>query len=153
MSGRSTIRLIWRDTTNRTFGFHLRDLSIDSSFYRSHGSDVTIRVDHQTIGVVEDSDYHHEIDITGRAAPAVGDTAEFVIYYHGSMTDEFGPGSWGGVSRSGTVLYAMGVGFQNNYVSATQHWMPCYDHPSDKATFTGSFRIPAGLSVASNGLP
>jgi aminopeptidase N len=46
----------------------------------------------------------------------------------------------------------MGVGFSNNYVSTTQHWMPCYDHPSDKATFTGRFRIPAGMMVASNGL-
>jgi aminopeptidase N len=46
----------------------------------------------------------------------------------------------------------MGVGFLNNYVSTTQHWLPSYDHPSDKATFSGRFKTLNDFITASNGV-
>ncbi len=70
------------------------------------------------------------------------------------MTTEYNTRAtkWGGVQSKSEVLYSMGVGFYNNYVSATQHWLPCYDHPSDKASCKFKFIVPAGKEVASNGL-
>src|SRR5512137_2076538 len=59
---------------------------------------------------------------------------------------------WGGVLSQNGILFAMGVGFFNNYVSATQHWMPCYDHPSDKATFHAIFKVTKGKTVPSIGI-
>ena len=50
-----------------------------------------------------------------------------------------------------SVLYSLGVGFYNNYISTTQHWLACYDHPSDKAKFHCNFTVPKGYFVASNG--
>lgn len=152
MSGLCEIRLVWTEAIDDpVFRFHLRDLEIDSIDYRDDRSATPIRLAHETIGEPSSAEYHHQVFATGRPS-SVGDSATFTIYYHGTMTDEFGPGRWGGVSSSNDVLYAMGVGFSNNYVSTTQHWMPCYDHPSDKATFTGTFRIPGNMRVASNGL-
>jgi aminopeptidase N len=59
---------------------------------------------------------------------------------------------FGGVFSDNGVLYAVGVGFRNNYVGTTQHWLACYDHPSDKATFDFNFITPRNLTVASNGI-
>lgn len=149
MRGVCTITFLWRRVDEPIFRFNLRDLEIDSIRWQSSGSEA-VRVAHETIGRPADAEYHHQL--APPDDPSVGDTVEVTIWYHGTMTDELGPGRWGGVSSSNNVLYAMGVGFSNNYVSATQHWMPCYDHPSDKATFTGRFRIPSDRMVASNGL-
>ena len=151
MSGLCTITLVWQEISDPLFRFNLRDLEIDSIDWSATTGSDPVRVVHETIGTPDDPFYHHQI--SPPTTPSAGDTARVTIWYHGQMTDEFGPGRWGGVSSGSGVLYAMGVGFSNNYVSATQHWMPCYDHPSDKATFTGRFRIPEGMMVASNGLP
>ncbi|MGE3801635.1 MAG: M1 family aminopeptidase [Candidatus Kapaibacterium sp.] len=144
MSGVCTITLLWKPTEFPLFTFHLRDLTIDSAFYEG------TRVSPETVGTPQEAPYRHLI--APPSTPSAGDTATITIYYSGTMTDEFGSGRWGGVSSSNGVLYAMGVGFQNNYVSTTQHWLPCYDHPSDKATFTGRFLVKPGMTVASNGL-
>ena len=144
MSGVCNIQLVWKSATDPVFTFHLRSLSIDSVFYNQ------VPVSYQTIGEESEATYRHTV--TPPTPPSEGDTAIITVHYHGTMTDEYGSGRWGGVSSGNGVLYAMGVGFMNNYVSTTQHWLPCYDHPADKATFTGSFRIPNGMRVASNGL-
>src|SRR5690606_11147420 len=73
------------------------------------------------------------------------------IYYSGKMMSEGGNFNWGGVHYSLGVLYAMGVGFYNEYVSCTRHWMPCFDLPSDKAKYTGTFIVPDSLMAISNG--
>lgn len=147
MSGRCRITFRWvRNPAEGPFIFHLRlnDLVIDTAYYGSTIVSPT-EVGDETLAT-------YRFEILPPESAREGDTAVVTIVYRGSMTDEYGPGRWGGVSSGGGVLYAMGVGFSNNYVSATQHWMPCYDHPSDKATFTGRFTVPAGMVVASNGL-
>jgi aminopeptidase N len=73
------------------------------------------------------------------------------MYYHGTMTSEGGSNDWGGVHYSNGILYAMGVGFFNDYVSCTRHWMPSFDLPSDKALYTGTFIVPDSLMAISNG--
>jgi len=88
------------------------------------------------------------VNLAGKA----GDTVVLTIYYHGKMTAESESNTFGGVSSSDGCLFSVGVGFHNNYVSATQHWLPCYDHPSDKATFRFRFAVKPGMFVASNGI-
>lgn len=133
----------WIDNpdTNK-FYFHLRDLTIDSVFYEK------MKIEAFAVGNKTSSTYHYEVSPPyGKK----GDTVSLTIYYQGRMTTEPTSPFWGGVSSRGTSLFAMGVGFYNNYVSATQHWMPCYDHPSDKATFRGLFKVKFGKYVASVG--
>lgn len=147
VSGTCRITFRWvRDPGEGPFIFHLRltDLVIDSARYDE------LPVTPVEVGDATEATYRFEVQPPPSARQ--GDTAVVTLLYRGTMTDEYGPGRWGGVSAGGGVLYALGVGFSNNYVSATQHWLPCYDHPSDKATFTGRFIVPSGMVVASNGL-
>ena len=100
MAGECTITLLWREASDPLFRFNLRDLEIDSiDWFTSSGSD-PVRVVHETIGTPADPFYHHEI--SPPTTPTAGDTARVTIWYHGSMTDEFGAGRWGG-SRAGTA--------------------------------------------------
>ncbi|MCX7737668.1 MAG: M1 family aminopeptidase [Candidatus Kapabacteria bacterium] len=137
------IKFRWTDSpdTNK-FYFHLRDLKVDSVFYEKQKIDAT------PVGDKSSATFHYEvIPPFGKK----GDTVISTIYYQGRMTTEPSSPYWGGVGSRGSSLFAMGVGFYNNYVSATQHWMPCYDLPSDKATFTGSFLVKNDKVVASVG--
>lgn len=145
MSGVCTASLRWLDSTNLIYRFHLRGLTIDSAFMDD------IRVAPQFVADSLNTVSHYEVIPT--LPIKAGDTSRLLIYYHGVMTAEPGGAyAWGGVlSRQGT-LYAMGVGFTAPYVSTTQHWLPCYDHPSDKATFHASFLVPKGYFAASNGV-
>jgi aminopeptidase N len=146
MSGRVTIGLRWSpgDEQSAYFAFHLRSLRVDSAWYNGEPVSVTTHGD-STLAA-----YHHRI--TPPTRPMPGDSGTVVIAYSGAMTDELGRGDWGGVGSTDSTLFAMGVGFLNNYVSTTQHWLPSYDHPSDKATFRGRFRTIGGYVTASNGL-
>ncbi len=85
-------------------------------------------------------------------AVSVDDMDTLVMYYSGTMTNEGGgAAAWGGVHFDDQVLYALGVGFRAPQISTTEHWMPCYDHPSDKALFKATFNVPATYDVASVG--
>ena len=119
-----------------TFPFHLRDLTIDSVFVNGRSAEWS------TIGTRDMDTMHHRVTIPHAVTFARRDTIR--VFYHGMMTNEGGTSPWGGVHFQDQVLYALGVGFANNYVSTTQHWLACYDHPSDKARFTGRFRVPTG---------
>jgi aminopeptidase N len=144
MSGVVDISVRWLRSTDAYFAFHLRSLTIDSAWYE--GMPVAVA----DVGDSADATFHHLI--IPQAPPVVDDTVTIRIAYHGTMTDELGAGSWGGVGSGDSTLFAMGVGFMNNYVSTTQHWLPSYDHPSDKATFRGRFRTVDRFVTASNGL-
>ena len=131
------------DAADSIFAFHLRDLTIDS--VRVNGSTVQVR----TFGQPTDTTYCHLVPLPARPLPAT-DSVE--VFYHGTMTNEGGSFAWGGVHAEDSTLYALGVGFNNAYVSATQHWLPVVDHPGDKATFRLTCTVPDPYRVASNGL-
>jgi len=145
MEGHCEIHIQWLgDPDTSKFFFHLRGLAIDSIFYQNE------KVEHKTFGTREDADYFHQITpLTGKP----GDNVIVSIYYHGDMTPEDISSSrtWGGVHRYADFLYSLGVGIQCNYVATTQHWLPCYDHPSDKATFRAEFTVPKDMTIASIG--
>ncbi len=149
----STVQLVWvDDPQGNAFIFHLRDLTVDSVTYSS-GSGIPLPVGFHSVGKPVDADYHFEV--TPPSTARKGDTAEIRIAYSGTMSGEV----WGGVHRdpqprngaSDTVVYALGAGVDADYVSMTRHWLACYDHPSDKATFTGHFTVDSGM-VVSNGI-
>lgn len=143
MKGTCITTIRWIDSTDVVYHFHLRGLAVDSAFLDSS------RITPEAVQDTTNKTTHY--DVIPPKKPRAGDTARLTVYYSGTMTSEPGNSPWGGVlSQSGT-LYAMGVGFKAPYVSTTQHWLPCYDHPSDKATFHGVFRVPKGYFAASNG--
>ncbi|MCE5304583.1 hypothetical protein LLG34_02610, partial [bacterium] len=139
----NSIKVYWKNFTDSSkFYFHLRDLAIDSILFNKQ------KINALAIGTPDSAAYHYEIIPLNTKT---GDTSFITIYYHGVMTDEGGNYKWGGVHFQDNILYSLGVGFSNNYVSTTQHWLACYDHPSDKATFHCQYKVPAGYFVASNG--
>ncbi|MBX3043601.1 MAG: T9SS type A sorting domain-containing protein [Candidatus Kapabacteria bacterium] len=124
------------------FIFHLERLNINS--ITSNGIDL----DFEANGQAGSRLFHYTVGYPDE----VSDTVDFVIEYSGVMTAEnAGTMSWGGVHYEEAVLYALGVGFRAPYVSTTRHWMPCFDHPQNKATYRGTFKVPDNFKVASNG--
>jgi aminopeptidase N len=129
------------NAADNKFYFHLYKLDIDSVIYESS------KIDVQKEFITAPDDYYYTVNRIGN-----NDTFRIMVYYHGRMVPEKGSFQWGGVSSIDDYLFAMGVGFMNSYVSATRHWLPCYDHPSDKAKFSVSIKVPEGYYAASNGL-
>lgn len=146
VEGRADTRVMWTSRVdNAEYMFHLRGLGIDSVIIDGKPREW------KTYGVAADDTLHHRVVVPG--SHDSGSTSTISIYYRGTMTNEGGNSPWGGVQYDDSVLYALGVGFANSWVGATQHWMPCYDHPSDKVTFSGRFTVPDSTwLVASNGL-
>lgn len=143
------VTFVWTSTPD-TFRFHLRGLIPDAIQWKSATQTTYKSIPFTAFGVPAQPNFHYTVAATPDMK--TGDTIQMSITYSGTMTQEVGGGNWGGVQVDGKGVYAMGVGFKNNYVSATQHWMPCYDHPSDKATFEGVFVTKNNYTVASNGL-
>lgn len=146
VEGRVQTRLAWTSrVVNGEYMFHLRGLGIDSVVIDGKPREW------KTYGIPADDTMHHRVVVPG--VHDSGSVSTVSIFYRGTMTNEGGSSPWGGVQCDDSVLYALGVGFANASVGATQHWMPCYDHPSDKVTFSGRFTVPDSTwVVASNGL-
>ncbi|HUC33157.1 MAG TPA: M1 family metallopeptidase, partial [Ilumatobacteraceae bacterium] len=77
---------------------------------------------------------------------ATGDTVEVAVTYTlEAKTDDtasFPPLGWYATDQGSYVL---------NEPDAARTWMPCNDHPSDKATFTFTLTVPSGLTAVANG--
>lgn len=143
IAGKCDIEFIWTGSPDTSaFYFHLQDLNIDSCFYNGTRVNPEAKFD-------KTNSLYYEVVSPGND---LEDLQTLTVYYSGIMTDEGGTSPWGGVFYKENYLYAMGVGFRNEYVSCTRHWLPCYDHPSDKATFDIAFTVPNDLEVASIGL-
>lgn len=140
-NGVCDIKFVWnKDPKENLFYFNLRNMTIDSVKYDGYLSEYK-------------SDYTQENDsifsMSGKTSE-IGDTVTVTVYYKGKMIQEEING-WGGVKYSNGILYTMGVGLVNDFVGCTRYWMPCYDHPSDKALFKAVYIVPKGVSAASTG--
>jgi len=148
MSGICTATIQWvsENPSGNCFYFHLQGLVVDSVFL----NDTKAIFDQHT----DSNSVYNSYCVKAPSAVKEGDTSLIKIYYSGKMTCEMGgSSSWcGGVTSKDGTLYTLGVGFFANYVSTTRHWLPCYDHPSDKATFHARFKVKTGKTVASNGV-
>ena len=147
---RCTITFRWIQTPD-SFQLHLRSLRIDSVYYlQRNGS--TIAVNYVKNG--SDTSALMYYAVPAAAVHKRFDTVSLVVVYSGTMTSEapINGFSWGGVSRDQTdAVYSLGVGFSNPYVSCTQHWMPCFDLPQDKATLHARILCPKQMMALSNG--
>ncbi len=143
VKGLSTINLRWVDTTNDpAFYFHTKGIKPDSVYYNGKKAIYFMSTNPDDIL----NPYY--------MVPPLGDMIgedTIKVYYSGTMTNEGGSFPWGGVSNDNNILYNLGVGMMNKEVSAARYWFPCYDHPSDKALFHGTFVVPAGKVLVSNG--
>lgn len=144
-NGRCLIRVHWIDEPRGFFPIHLRDLAIDSvlvngviSTFERKGSPI-------------DDTMHYAVSIPMNIRK--GDSMLITVHYGGLMGKEPPRSgfSWGGVYSTKRILYSIGVGFFAHYVGTTQHWLPCYDHPSDKAKLTTRIKVQNGLTAVSNG--
>jgi aminopeptidase N len=143
--GLCNIRVAWTDIPQGILPLHLRDLTIDS--VKVNG----LNANYSRKGNTADDTMHYAIEIPSSIQK--GDTTIVAVHYHGTMGKE--PPrqiSWGGVYSTKRILYAIGTGFFANYVGTTQHWMPCYDHPSDKALLKTRILVPKGKMAISNGI-
>jgi len=102
----------------------------------------------ENISSTELSSFSHSDDrltIVYTNSLSEGDEKEIVIHYHGGT----GSGvAWeGGIVYSGSQLYSL------NCPYGMSDWIPCKDHPSDKATGMDiKVSLPESYVVASNGV-
>ena len=75
--------------------------------------------------------------------PFPGISYTFTIFYHGIPKD----GLIIGENRHGNRTF-----FADNWPDRAQHWMPCVDHPSDKASIEYVITVPDRYKVVANGL-
>ncbi len=134
VEGWCAMRIEWtQPIAEPAFPFHLRYLRVDSVLLQG------IRLTVHEHGIPDLDTFHYRAVLP--SAVEAGDTTILTVFYQGTMNSEEGDQPWGGVHYQDSVLYALGVGFRNPAVSATSHWMPCYDHPSDKARFRCTMRV------------
>lgn len=137
-----TIELLWKDKSqDNRFFFNLKNLLVDSCFY--NGKRIIPQLSQEKV----DDDNYYIINPEGDYK----DTSNVLVFYSGTMENEGGDMAWGGVTYQEDILFSMGVGFNNPYVSSTRFWLPCYDHPSDKALYKLRITVNDDLVVASNG--
>jgi len=72
-----------------------------------------------------------------------GSVLVFVIRYHGIPADGL---------RIGPTKYGDRSFLSENWPNVTRHWLPCIDHPYDKATSEFIVKAPSHYKVISNGL-
>lgn len=144
-NGQCSIHVFWQDEPKGIFPIYLRDLEIDSILVNG------TKVEYDKKGIPEDDTMHYAVKVPNGIKK--GDTMIVNVFYGGIMGKEPPRSgfSWGGVYATKRILYAIGVGFYANYVGTTQHWLPCYDHPSDKARITTRITVPKGLMAIANG--
>lgn len=124
-SGQCTITLRWTTAPDQAvIPFHLRGLTVRRTTLNSKNATAS------PFSSPSSSSYHYDVPAGPRA---VGDVDTLVIEYNGTFTSEGGSSPWGGVFYQDSTLYTIGVGMRAPYVSTTQHWLPCYDHPGMKA--------------------
>lgn len=94
---------------------------------------------------IEDEDLYVKL---GRQV-AESETLDVTFSYHGIPT--LNPESWGGGLYIEPEDGERSVTFTFTEPQGARYWIPCYDHPSDKATFTQHITVPAGNRVVANG--
>ncbi len=129
-------------------------------FFKKDGLD-KIRLDFvdqtealQNKGMVIDSVYHlgqnlsythtnHELWIKLAQASQANTEAQLIIVYHGIPADGL---------RIGPTKYGDRSFFNENWPNRARHWLPCIDHPYEKATSEFVVEAPIQYQVVSNGL-
>lgn len=102
-----------------------------------------VTVDGQVVDAQDDSP---ELRIPLPSPGDAGDQLRIEVTYSGEpspMDSAIGfPNGWFNTDGGSYVL---------NEPDGARGWMPCNDHPSDKASYTFTLRVPAGLTAVANG--
>jgi aminopeptidase N len=93
--------------------------------------------------------YRHErghLVITLPASLSRGEHFQLTVMYHGSS------GFRGAYDDGGVYFSDAGRIASSSEPQFSRRWWPCKDLPSDKATVTTTFTVPAGMTAVSNGI-
>ena len=149
---------IWGDAT---IAVQFAQPGIRSIFFDLSITGATVRKGMTVTAVTSDSaplTYTHadnRVTITLPAATRAGEVRRFRIAYHGFPQDTVVPGGRGGGGSGlwiGMNQFKERAFFSRNWPDAAHTWLPCIDHPSDKATSEFIITAPARYSVVANGL-
>lgn len=135
-----------------TTGITLTSSGIPVSEIRLDLLDLTVNDVYNDTGPLVYSQVEDSVFITLESTVNPGDTTEIFIDYSGVPWNE-GPGGFGGFwfNQSKGVYFQMGVGIYTDPPSLGKSMFPCWDHPSDKATFEFSITVDEGLFAVANG--
>lgn len=141
--GECTTTIKWnkKDTSSRYY-FNLQSLIVDSVLFDKE------KIEVYKYKKEADANFAYYINYKNSFL----DTSKLKFFYSGTMSSEKGKSDWGGVHSHGKLLYGIGVGFNANFVSTTRFWLPCFDHPSDKALLSLKMIVADTLEALSNGV-
>ncbi len=141
ISGVSNITIVVTDTTiDKYFYFNIK-VPPDSVLFDG------IRVPVSIVDPIPNDCRYFLIDL---GDSRVGDTHTISIYFRTKVKNEGYP-YFGGVHRTSAAVFSVGVGMKEPCVATTHYWLPCFDHPSDKATFSIKFITLPNHLLATNG--
>ena len=136
--GNAKIYLLFKKSGLKTFRLDLINKTLER---KGKG----MQIDSVTLGNVSIPYTHQNDEIIINLPHGSVANAEFAISikYHGIPFDglKIGP------TRNGDRSF-----FAENWPNKTRHWLPTYDHPSDKATSEFIVKAPSHYKVISNGL-
>jgi|GEM_PF-5575317 len=140
--GNTRIELQWMTPEKGVFYIDLHRLEIESI------TDITSETELDFEILLDTMDNSEYIRIDQTSTYQTGDTAVYSVTYQRELTSN--------KNRSGLMvkeqIYVLGVGFYDEWVSMGRDWFPCYDHPSDKATFNITITSKPDLFSVANGL-
>jgi len=136
--GNAKVYLLFKKSGLKTFRLDLINKTLER---KGKG----MQIDSVTLGNVSIPYTHQNDEIIINLPHGSVANAEFAISikYHGIPFDglKIGP------TRNGDRSF-----FSENWPNKTRHWLPTYDHPSDKATSEFIVKVPSHYKVISNGL-
>lgn len=110
----------------------LNNIVLDASSY-------SIKIDSTCVNIQSFNHSGDELNLTFRKSINANDSIRFTLYYTHKYV------------RDGAFFSDNGMVFTNNAPEGARNWFPCYDHPSDKATFELIAKTPANVLLGSNG--
>lgn len=138
MMGKASITVLFKKS-------NVKELRLDLINKTSERNSKGMVVDSVSIDGKE-TRYRHvkdELFIQLPNSSAEGSSIVFVIHYHGIPADGM---------RIGPTKYGDRSFFSENWPNKARHWLPCIDHPYDKATSEFIVKAPSHYKVISNGL-
>ncbi|HSL90466.1 MAG TPA: M1 family metallopeptidase [Ignavibacteriaceae bacterium] len=110
----------------------INNIVLDASSY-------SIKIDSTSGNIQSFNHSDDKLSLTFRNSMSANDSIRFTVYYtHKNV-------------RDGAFLSDNRMVFTNNAPEGARNWFPCYDHPSDKATFELIAKTPANVLLGSNG--
>ena len=110
----------------------LNNIVLDASSY-------SIEIDSTSENIQSFNHSGDKVNFIFRSSINPDDSISFTIYYKHKDV------------RDGAFFSDNGMVFTNNAPEGARKWFPCYDHPSDKATFELIAKTPANVLLGSNG--